>query len=812
MTAVTTKEKHFLYPKEESLLCYHCGNKYGHRSIAIDDKYFCCQGCKTVFEILSQNDLCQYYDIENHPGISLKEANQPIFDFLDNIEIKSQIVDYQDDNITKTTFNIPSIHCSSCIWILENFHKLNHAVVESRVDFLKKQLFISFKTNETTFRKIVETLTSIGYEPLINLESNSKTKTDHSNRDLVSKIAVAGFCTGNIMLFSFPEYFGLDAFSKDFGQLFTWLNLAFGLPVLFYSGSVYFQSVFQSLKKGILNIDAPILLGILASFVRSVIEIVSQTGPGYLDSMSGLVFLLLIGKWFTNKTFNFLSFERNYKSYFPLAVYKLENDQEVPISVNNLKKGDKIRIKNNQIIPADALLYRGKAHIDFSFVTGESALVTKNAGDLIYAGGRHKGEAIDLEIIKEVSQSYLTQLWNNPSFDKSHSDKHKNYQLFTNAVAKYFTIIILLIACAAALYWSFNDGTKAWNAFTAILIIACPCTLSLSYPMAMGNLLRKLGKQKLFLKNVETIENLAKTNAIVFDKTGTITDPDAFELQWQGIPLSDFDKTAISCITKSSNHPLSVAIYNYLKTNKFIEIKSFNEFPGKGISAEVQNHTYKIGSHDFIAGQKEIATNETKVHIAVNEDYKGYFSFTNKYKSFLSDLSNTLSKTHQLHILSGDGNAEQDNLRKLFSDKTEMHFNQSPQQKLDFIKELQNKGKNVVMCGDGLNDAGALMQANVGIAITQDASNFTPASDAILEGNAMENLPTFIKSAKKGMKAVKFSFLVSLVYNGVGLFFAIRGDLQPIIAAILMPISSISVVMSAMLLSGNNEKSQPNSN
>jgi P-type Cu+ transporter len=786
--------------------CFHCGNENLTHNIFLGDKYFCCQGCKTVYEILSQNDLCQYYDIENHPGLPVKEVNQLIFDSLDDKEVQNQIIHFQDDQITKVSFYIPSIHCSSCIWVLENFYKIDAATLESRVDFLKKTFFITFKTNKTSLRKIVESLTKIGYEPLISLQNQaSSNENTIKNRNLVTKIAVAGFCTGNIMMFSFPEYFGLDSFSQTFGYVFKYLNLVFSLPVLFYSGSVYFESVFQSLKKGILNIDAPILLGVLATFVRSLLEVIFQNGAGYFDSMSGLIFLLLIGKWFTTKTFNFLSFERDYKSYFPLSVYKLENDIEKAISVNALKKGDKIRIKNDQIIPADSILYRGKAHIDFSFVTGESALITKEEGDLIYAGGRQKGMAIDLEIVKEVSQSYLTQLWNNAIFDKIKQVNTKNYQGFSDAVAQYFTICILLIASTTAIYWFFLDNTKSWNAFTAILIIACPCTLALSYPMALGNTLRKFGKRKFFLKNIETIEILAQTNTLILDKTGTITESQSFSIQWNGEPLSQLEKNGLVALCSNSSHPLSKIIVQNLYVDDNLKVNNFQEISGKGLIGEVLDIKFKIGKSDFVLPVNSIVNAQSSVYVSINEVYRGYFMFANKYKTFVSELVHKMALTHKLYVLSGDSDAERENLNQLFDKKAEFYFNQSPQQKLDFVKNLQDQNKKVIVCGDGLNDAGALKQANVGIAITQDATYFTPSSDAILEGNALEDLPKFIEQAKKSMKGVKISFLVSLIYNSIGLSFAIRGDLQPIIAAILMPLSSVSVVLTAILWSGKSD-------
>ena len=488
---------------------------------------------------------------------------------------------------------MPQMHCSSCIWLLENLFKINPAIIHSEVNFLKKNVTVKFNPQKISLKGTVELLTSIGYEPQINLEDAEDKKLQSTNKKLIYKIGITGFCFGNIMLLSFPEYLNINMSDSFFIKFFGWLNLFLSLPVFFYSSSDYFISAFKGLRKKILNIDVPISLGILVLFLRSAVEVVTQTGAGYFDSMTGLVFFLLIGKLFQNKTYETLNFERNYKSYFPLSVILKKDESEVSIPVSKLNVGDRIIIRNNEIIPADSVLFGGEGNIDYSFVTGESKLSPKVLGELVYAGGKQIGSAIELEVIKEVSQSYLTQLWNNEAF-KNRAES--NFATISNKVSKYFTIAILSIALASFLFWLPNSIHTALNVFTAVLIVACPCALALSIPFTLGNTIRIFGKNKFYLKNVHVIEELAKINQIVFDKTGTITQTTQSKIKFIGPELTELNSIMIKSLVKNSTHPLSKKIYDSLDCQANLNVNSFKEMQGKGIEGEILGKQIKLGS------------------------------------------------------------------------------------------------------------------------------------------------------------------------------------------------------------------------
>ncbi|MCM4157863.1 heavy metal translocating P-type ATPase metal-binding domain-containing protein [Gramella sp. AN32] len=783
--------------------CYHCGEDCLDEIIQYKEKTFCCTGCKTVFEILDSNDLSYYYDLEKAPGISPK-INEGKYDYLENTEILGKLLEFDHGNTQIVSFTIPSIHCSSCIWILENLHKIHKGIKSSQVDFPKKKIRLSFSSEEINLKNLVLLLARIGYEPNISLD-NYEEKEVHEDRSLIYKLGVAGFAFGNIMFLSFPEYFEINEFwLEQFKHVFRWLMFSFSLPVVFYSGKDYFISAYKGLRSGILNIDVPIALGITVLFLRSTAEIVLDLGTGFFDSLSGLIFFLLLGKFFQQKTYSFLSFERDYKSYFPIAVTRIFPEEGKPreeqIQVYKIQKGERIIIRNEELIPMDAILIKGNASIDYSFVTGEAEPVSKISGDKLFAGGRQQGGIIEIEALKPVKQSYLTQLWSDEVFSK---DKNSVFQTLTNQISRRFTYAVLSIAILSAIFWMFYDPSRAGNVFTAVLIIACPCAIALAAPFTLGNMLRIFGKNQLYLKNVNIIEQTAHIDTVVFDKTGTITANDRSRIEYEGVELNENEKQLLGGSLRASNHPLSRSLYNILDKNNISTPDHFTERTGLGLETAYKELKLMIGSATFVNQSENLVqeiqsdkkAEKTSVHISSNNQYKGCFSFHNSYREGLSELFRELSKDKQLIILSGDNDGERSRLSRIIPEGTKMYFNQKPGNKLQFIKDLQKQKHKVMMVGDGLNDAGALAQSDVGIVISEDINVFSPACDGILDAKRFKDLGKFFDLSRGAIKIIKLSFLLSLCYNVIGLAFAVSGNLMPVVAAILMPLSSISIVL-----------------
>lgn len=772
----------------EKTSCYHCGNDCSSSDFSFDGKSFCCQGCSSVYQVLSENKLCNYYRYNDHPGTS-RDRTDKRFDYLNDAEIISKLVDYKDDRISIITLYIPQIHCSSCLWLLEQLNKLDPAIQYSRVDFLKKQLNVKFDHNKLHLQQLVEQLYDIGYEPVINLQDVIKEQNLADKDNLVKKIAVAGFCFGNVMLLSFPEYFGISVYEQTYRHFFGFINLAFTLPVILYSGRSYFTSAWNNLRNGMLNIDFPLALGIAVLFLRTLFEVTTHTGAGFADTLCGLVFFLLIGKFIQRKTYHHISFERDYRSFFPVAVQVIDHDKEKPVPLSKLHTGQRMVVRHNEIIPADAILLKGNALIDFSFVTGESVPVNKTLGEIIYAGGRQMGEAIELEVVKSVSQSYLTQLWNNEAFTRKQDNR---MQTFNEKVSKYFTIALLTIAVGSLLAWLPFDYKRGLGAFTAVLIVACPCALALSTPFTMSAALSIFDRNFFYLKNTRVVEQMAAIDTIVMDKTGTITTGDSNSIKMQA-GLTGEQKQLIYSACTNSTHPLSRMICRYLGDMPKLPVNEYSEIAGKGIDAKINGHRLLVGNGQLVFGHFIETPNITMAHVLIDGVYLGYFSVAHNYRAGMEKIAG-LDSEYRLYLLSGDSNHEKDNLLRFFPGPDHMYFNQTPQNKLDFIASVQQRDGKVMMIGDGLNDSGALKQSDLGIAVTDNVNNFSPGCDAILDARSFEKLPQFLRFSKDAVNIIHTSFIISLTYNFIGLSYAVSGRLSPLIAAVLMPLSTITII------------------
>jgi len=742
---------------------------------------------------LNKSNLCDYYNLNDNPGATRRvKVREDKFAFLDDKDIAHRLISFTDEKITVVTFYLPQIHCSSCLYLLENLRKMNSAIIATRVDFAAKEVTIHFN-NKTTLRKVAELCTSIGYEPYISLQNLQQTKPPVAKK-MIYQLGIAGFCFGNIMLASFPEYLGLNASDDVLQAFFRILNVLLSLPVIVYSAQPFYKSALKGLQHHFLNIDAPIVLAIWVTFIRSMYEVISGTGTGYFDSMTGIVFFMLAGRVLQDKTYRQLSFDRDYTAYFPVAVTLLKNGREQTLALPGIKPGDTILIHSEEIIPADGILSRGKAWIDYSFVTGESLPVLKETGEMLYAGGKQTGGNIEVLVLKEAAQSYLTSLWAN----KNEYTEEKNTSSFVNLLSHYFTYVVFAIALTAGIYWWANNAAKIWPAVTAVLIIACPCALLLSNTFTNGNILRILSNYKLYLRNATIIETIAVANCIVFDKTGTLTTAYGQNITYSGKVLSKFQQGAVASLASQSFHPLSRALAQKFKQEKTCSVENFAETAGSGISGLVNNELFTMGSKAFVTSIKNTAfKTETAVYVAQNGVLLGCFLFSNQYRKDIDKLLLQLRGRYKLCVLTGDSEKERNNLQNLLGSDATLRFYQKPEDKAQYIKHLQERGYNVLMIGDGLNDACALKQSNTGIAISDNNNNFTPSCDGIMDASMLYKLHTFIRLCRANKKIVLASFILSIAYNIVGLFFAVHGTLSPLVAAVLMPLSSLSILLIA---------------
>jgi P-type Cu+ transporter len=786
----------------KTTVCFHCGTECDEKAIIHSDMTFCCDGCKTVYELLNQNKLCSYYHLNEHPGLKINQNlwnNQ--YAYLDHPDIKKKLLKFTDGNQAHIYLHIPQIHCSSCLWLLENLHRLDSSIVYSRVHFTEKNILIVFEEKRTSLRKVIELLSLIGYSPQLEPSINESGTTELIHKKRLIKIGIAGFCFTNIMMLSLPDYLSDGKLAEtELSWLFSFISLTLSLPVLFYCSTEFFINAWNSLKGKFINIDFPIALAILLTFFRSLYEIQSGDGNGYLDSMSGIVFFMLIGRYVQDRSFQSLRYDRDYKSFFPIAVSTFQNNKFSYKPIEQITTGDLVLIHDQEIIPVDGIITKGKANLDYSFVSGERDIIIKNPGELIFAGAKQTGGLLEIQVSKPVSQSYLTSLWNKDVFQNENTTQTKRI----DRISQYFSLIVLCLAFTSAAFW-FNEGRLdlMWNALTTILIVACPCALLLASSYTNAQILKFLAKNKFYLRHSDVLESISKIHKIVFDKTGTLTKSIPQSLHYKGKELSEDVKLRIYSLASQSTHPLSQALVNYFKFSNPLTVKHFKQVEGKGIEAWIEEHHMKLGSSEYINHPTQNSNTASTIHVMEDGKYLGCFYITQHYRHHLRNTIHNLQRRFILSVISGDNDNDENYLQNIFTKAEHICFKLSPEQKLRFVKDLQSEQKSkVMMIGDGLNDAGALKQSDVGIAITENKNNFTPACDGILDGSSFHKLPQLFQFIKQGQVIIFIIFIYSLIYNIVGSYFALRGQLEPIIAAILMPLSSLTILFLSYCLSG----------
>jgi Cu+-exporting ATPase len=775
-----------------SVKCFHCGDPCQADHLRFDDKDFCCQGCQAVYGLLQESGLCDYYALGDKPGVKEESGPEEMRgELFDLPEVREKLVEFSEDGITRVTLNIPQMHCSSCIWLLENLQRVEPAIIRSRVRFPDKEVSITFREDRLSLRALVELMRRIGYPPRMSGSGRQERKRGAGvPRLLYVKLGVAAFAFGNIMLFSFPEYLGADASDALLRKGFQALSFVFSLPVLLFSSTDFFKSAWAGLRTRQVNIDQPIALGIVALFLRSAFDVLLGAGPGYFDSLAGLVFFLLVGRWYQAYTYQALSFDRALNDLLPLVVIRkdaLGNEQ--PAGVADLRPGDTIVLRDQELIPVDGVLRAGKASIDNSFITGEPMPVARAIGDAIRAGGRQRGGAIELEVLRPFEQSNLKRLWEEQA---AHGAQRPAMPRMIDAVARRFTIAVILIATAAGIYWAGRDAGQVWPVVTAVLIVACPCALALSMPFAYGHTMRLLGRRGIFLRDAEVVERMAHVDCVVFDKTGTLTAREAYDLRWHGPALTADEEQRVRSLARNSAHTLSAALHQGLagKVTGAVEVE---EVPGAGISGTVRGMAVRIGSAAFTGGRPvEAGPGEAQVHVSIAGSHRGRFTVRKRMRSGMEEAVAGMEGTAGTVLLTGDRQVDPE-VARLF-DADAVSIGCTPLDKAERVKELRARGRHVMMVGDGLNDAGALAGSDVGVAVAETTAALTPACDAILDARHLRQLPNALRLARRARTVVFMSLGLSLLYNVTGVGFAVSGRLTPLIAAILMPLSSVTVV------------------
>ncbi len=775
---------------QNATICHHCGDPCASGSIRQGDLQFCCTGCLSVYTILRDAGMCSYYELGSEHGTSQRNVSSDTsrFEVLDDPSTASRFIVAEMPGMVVARFTLPTMHCASCIWLLERLSRFEPGITSSRVDLLRKSIEIQYNPASTSLRKVANVVSSVGYPPLLTSEEDVAQRQSEQRealRGIYLRMGVAGFAAGNVMMMSVAQYLSGGTLDSTLITVFSVISVLISIPVYFFSASSWLRSAMASIRRGVINLDVPVALGITTVFVRSLVDIIGGYGEGFLDSFTGLVLFLLVGRLFQQKAFDAVTFDRTVRSFFPLSVRRCTRGEESVVPVDAVRSGDELFVRYGEVVPADSVVLSEIGYVDYSFVTGESVPVECTKGTLIYAGGRVVGHALRLTATRPASQSYLASLWERTSGTTTRNA----YSTRSNTFGLVFTLGTVAIALVAAVYHGVYDMRLAANVFTAVLIIACPCAFTLAAPITLGTAMGALSRVGLYIKNIGVMVELRRVRSVVFDKTGTLTD--RTQARYHGRELSATESAAVQALVSQSTHPVSRAIA--AANTEYADVDAIEEEIGKGLCGSSLGYTITIGSAEYAKkyGTNVPSTGDTV--LVIDGEFVGTYEYVSRMRDGVEQSIAALSTMgYQTQLLTGDGDKDLPLLKRVFP-ASRMRFKATPEEKVFHIQQLRNEAP-VLMVGDGLNDMSAMAAADVSIAVTEDSSTLAPASDMIMPANSIQRLPALLTYAHNCSRVIQAALWFTMVYNVFAIGLAVMGLLTPVVTAIMMPVSSLMVV------------------
>ncbi len=791
--------------------CLHCGLK-----TATQAETFCCQGCKLAYQIINNLGLNQFY--QKRTTNLEASAFKPV-ENINNQEVEmGEFMQAENPNHYSISLMIEGLHCAACFWLIETVLQKQTEVIKARINMSSHKLELQWLANQETYQAIgnnlIRLIFNLGYRPIPFDPVILKEQEQKYDNKILKALAVAGFAAGNVMLISVAIW---SSSSLQMGvatrNLLYWLSALIALPAIIYSGQIFFISAFKSIKSGRMNMDVPIAVAIVLASLISVFEVIIKGEHAYFDSVIMLLFFLLIGRYL-----DFSSRKKAFSIATDLmmlasnsATVIIEGKNKI-IASKNLQKDMILNIAMGEKIAADGLIIKGRAEIDTSIITGESLPQKLTVGDEVFAGMINLGNAIQVKITKTKEQTLLAKI---VKMVEEIENAKTHYTKIADIVAKYYTPAIHLIAFAAfllgLLLLKIGWHQALLNA-AAVLIITCPCALALAVPVVQIVAAGKLLKQGILIKNGTCLEKLNKINTIIFDKTGTLTNEKPSLISYQINGEEEEIWQIAASMAMASKHILSKALLDNFKGEPLI--LEVEELPSMGLKASYQGKEVRLGKLEFVTEKNNQGLNnnisykaenlpinkpeESQLYFSYNQEIS-VFNFQNQLKSDSKEVINYLqnSKKYQIILLSGDKKSAVEAAAKQLGIE-EFYFEQTPDQKLKILQRLKSQNKNILMVGDGINDAPALMFADVSMSPSKAADLTKNVADIIFQGNKLNPVLQTIKIANNSQNIIKQNLAFALFYNLFAIPFAVFGLVLPLFAALAMSASSIIVVLNAM--------------
>ncbi|MBT5095037.1 MAG: heavy metal translocating P-type ATPase [Halobacteriovoraceae bacterium] len=774
--------------QESAPFCYHCGESAFSPVIEAGHN-FCCRGCRLVFKLLKSRGLSKYYQIKNlysegERGAPVSEKKTD-FSFLDHENFQKEYVT-EIENELQIRFYLEGVHCSACLWLIEKSPEFIVGLNGCRLQLSSSVATLNFDES-CSLSSLATEFKKLGYFPH-PLKPNEKSESlaRKEERDLLIKMGVAMACMGNIGLLSISIYAGADG---TIARQFEWLSFLLLLPVILFSAIPFYKNALNSIKRKVISIDLPIVIALVAGTLGGMLNILKGTGVVFFDSMAALVFLLLLSRYVLMKArqggvqSSRLEFFKSFGSCRRLIPSSGETEN---ILASFLKPLDLILLKTGEMLPVDGLIMKGKVLADTSLLTGESKPSLLEQGQKIYSGSKVLGGEIVVKAEIVGDQTLLGRI-----LEKVNQNILEKPPLLTQVdrLAQFFVTIVLFLAIGVFLFFAFQDnGHEGFLRALSLIIVTCPCALALATPLAFSSLIGKLAGRGIIIRSENVIEKISEAKNIFLDKTGTLTQGEFVVQDWEPKVSREDLASIVLALEEKSFHPIGTALVNYIKENfeyKTINLENWCETPGLGVEGELNGKKYQLKRFQ----ESSIGLFEDELLILTINCQDGLRKDSRK------SIEKLISMGLKTFILSGDCQTQVSSAAALLGiSGNQIFWNKGPEEKF----EIMNEYNASIMVGDGANDALALGQASVGVAVKGSIDISLKAADIYLTNPGVGLITKLIAYSRETVKLIKRNLVLSLTYNAIGAALAIMGLINPLWAAILMPISSLTVLASTI--------------
>lgn len=753
-------------------------------SIPLERERFCCHSCELLYELNHDGTLPVQSD-----SLEVEQLKKE-FAYLDLPSFEEKYRWSKDRRIFK--FYVEGLQCSSCVHLLEDLPRFYTEVLSARINFAESTFKVEV-TSKAEIAKVMAIIQELGYKPVpLKVQQNTTDHYKKENRASLKRIAIAGAVAGNIMLFTIPIYAGL---AGRMGTIFNWISFFLFIPIVTFCATPFYKGAWNSLKYKVISVDLPIVIALMSGYILSTYNLVVGNNNIYYDSTSSFIFLILSSRYLLKRIQQHYLNSSDYASFFPNTVYtKIEKNSlnhkiEIPVGQEDLIINDTVIIKNNQTIPTDGILVSDFANMNMSLLNGESLPQKFISGMKVYAGTQNVGADLVMTVTQTQKDTRLGQILQRLETESMSKSR------YVGLTEKWAQILIVTVTSLAGIFffiYSIYDTQEALNRSLALMILACPCALSFGTPLAYGLALKKARQQGMILKTGEVFEKLMDIEAIAFDKTGTLTSGTLDLTQTFPENISDEYKNMILNLESVSLHPIASALRRAWGSQfQKIQFTDAKEVIGQGVEAYFEGNFYELKSHSL---QKEKDLIQTT--FSINHKPVGYLYFND---SIRPDTASVIKKLHSkkidLFILSGDQPSSVKNIAAACGlSETNTFGGCSPEDKLKFV----SSHKNLCMIGDGANDALALQKSHLGIAVQGSVDLSLQHSDVYFTRGGLSPVLDLYHLAEKTQKTVHRNITISLIYNVIGGALSLMGLIDPMWAAILMPISSALIVLSTV--------------